>query len=808
MDGIIIGLLILIPFIYLVLLLAILNRTSSLHKLTEVLYDKIKELNNKVSALSQEVKKPAETTIQKTETINETIVKTEIIEKVEPVEEIKPIPVPEPEKETPVASIPEIKKIQPEIITPQKVPAHQPAPKQSWWETWLQKNPDMEKFIGENLANKIGIAVLVLGIAFFVKFAIDKNWINETGRVIIGLVCGGILIGVAHYFRKTYRSFSSVLVGGGLTVFYFTIAFAFHQYSLISQQAAFVIMLIITAFAVVLALLYDRLELAVLATIGGFITPFLISNGQNNYVALFTYLTILNAGLMILAWFKKWTPINFIGLFFTLIIYGGWLSNELFIKDPVAFPFKNAMLFATVFYFQFIIMNIINNLRVKRTFNAFDFIVLLSTNFLYYAAGITILQFWNNGDFKGLFTAGLGAINLLLAFIFYHKANVDKNFVFLLIGLTLTFISLAAPVQLHGNYITLFWSAEIVVLFWLYQQSRIVLLKITSLIISGLMIISLLMDWSQIYISGSALIPIMANKGFITGIVATASMFIFYLLMKKEADSYYLNGITNRSVRDFLLSAGIILIYLSGALEIYYQFNTRINTEPIYLIYLQLFSFVFAFGLLKVFRNQRSAGMLRFALTFLCFAVYLINIRSNYDISFNMLHTGAFKLHFIAHWLAAVVLFKLLYDLIMFFRKNKITWSGYQNSFTWISTASLLILLSIEMYHIVLWTNFSQKEDWEYWENLYYKAGLSILWGVCAFIMIWLGMKYSFRTLRIISLTLFTITLAKLFLYDISNIPPGGKIAAFILLGVLLLVISFMYQRLKKIIIDDGKKDK
>jgi uncharacterized membrane protein len=808
MDGIIIALLILIPFVYLILLLTILNKTSSQQRLMEVLYDKIKELNNKVSALTQELKKPAETIPQKTEPVKETIIKPVITEKAEPVEESKPILVPELEKQEIPIAIPEAKKTEPVINFPKKGAAPLPVSKQGWWESWLQNNPDIEKFIGENLANKIGIAVLVLGIAFFVKYAIDKDWINETGRVLIGLVCGGILIGVAHYFRKTYRSFSSVLVGGGLTVFYFTIAFAFHQYNLISQQAAFIIMLIITAFAVVLALLYNRLELAILATIGGFITPFLVSNGQNNYVALFTYLTILNTGLMILAWFKKWSPLNFIGLFFTLIIYGGWLSNELFIKNSVTFPFKNALLFATVFYFQFIIMNIINNLRVKRTFNAFDFIVLLSTNFLYYAAGMVILQFWNNGDFKGLYTASLGAVNLLLAFLFYHKASVDKNFVFLLIGLTLTFISLAAPVQLNGNYITLFWSAEIVVLFWLYQRSRIALLKIASLIITGLMLISLLMDWSQIYISGTTIVPVITNKGFITGMVAAASMFIFYLLMKKEAGSYYIKGVANKSVRDFLLSTGIILIYLDGALEIYYQFSTRIPGQPIYLIYLQLFSFVFAFVLLQIFRNQKSAGLLRFGLTFLCFAIYLINIRSNYDISFSMLHSGSYKIHFIAHWLAAAVLFKLLYDLIMFFRKNKITWSGYQDSFTWLSTASLLILLSIEMYHVVLWTNFSQKEDWQYWENLYYKAGLSILWGVCAFIMIWLGMKYSFRTLRIISLTLFTITLAKLFMYDISNIPPGGKIAAFILLGILLLVISFMYQRLKKIIIDDSTKDK
>jgi uncharacterized membrane protein len=77
---------------------------------------------------------------------------------------------------------------------------------------------------------------------------------------------------------------------------------------------------------------------------------------------------------------------------------------------------------------------------------------------------------------------------------------------------------------------------------------------------------------------------------------------------------------------------------------------------------------------------------------------------------------------------------------------------------------------------------------------------------VCSFAFMWLGMRYKYRTLRIISLSLFSLTLFKLFAFDIRNIPVGGKIAAFFCLGVLLLVVSFMYQRLKKIIIDDEKK--
>jgi uncharacterized membrane protein len=79
------------------------------------------------------------------------------------------------------------------ITAPATTSAAPVTPKENFLERWFKNNPDLEKFIGENLFNKIGIAVLVFGIAFFVKYAIDQNWINEYGRVAIGMGCGIIL---------------------------------------------------------------------------------------------------------------------------------------------------------------------------------------------------------------------------------------------------------------------------------------------------------------------------------------------------------------------------------------------------------------------------------------------------------------------------------------------------------------------------------------------------------------------------------------------------------------------------------------
>ncbi|HET9433839.1 MAG TPA: DUF2339 domain-containing protein, partial [Chitinophagaceae bacterium] len=235
MTGLII-LLILIPLAVFVLLITILSRTSEQQKLSESLYDRIKQLSDEIAGLTKEIKnlkQPAE--------VNPVVREEKPVHKAAPPSPIIITPPKEYKKEeiTPVIP-PDLREAEPitietkkeRIITGVKEPLKNINP-------ILKTETDLEKFIGENLLNKIGITVLVLGISFFVKFAIDKNWINETARVIIGLIAGGILIGIGHQIRNSYRSFSSVLMGGGLTVFYFTIAYAFHQYHLIGQKPAF-----------------------------------------------------------------------------------------------------------------------------------------------------------------------------------------------------------------------------------------------------------------------------------------------------------------------------------------------------------------------------------------------------------------------------------------------------------------------------------------------------------------------------------------------------------------------------------------
>ena len=272
---------------------------------------------------------------------------------------VVPIPAaPEVKTSKPAEPLPRVASIQATVTAPQpRIPL---PPQKSWWENFKEQNPDLEKFIGENLINKIGILILVLGISYFVKFAIDKDWINEPARVGIGVLAGGIVMLVAHKLRINYKAFSSVLVAGAISIFYFTITVAFHDYGLFSQTVAFIIMVVITGFSAFISVNYNRMELAALSLIGGFAAPFMVSTGSGNYVVLFTYIAILNVGILSIAYYKKWALINAMAYVFTVLLYGAWLFD---IDSTIHPPYTGALVFGFVFYLIFIVMNIVNNIR-------------------------------------------------------------------------------------------------------------------------------------------------------------------------------------------------------------------------------------------------------------------------------------------------------------------------------------------------------------------------------------------------------------------------------------------------------------
>ena len=149
---------------------------------------------------------------------------------------------------------------------------------------------DIEKFIGENLINKIGIAITVIGVAIGAKYSIENDLISPLTRIILGYLFGLGMLVFGIKLKSKYENFSAVLVSGAMAILYFITYFAFALYGLISQLAAFSIMVVFTVFTVIAPLQYSRQIIAHIGLVGAYAVPVLLSDGCGKVAVLFTYM--------------------------------------------------------------------------------------------------------------------------------------------------------------------------------------------------------------------------------------------------------------------------------------------------------------------------------------------------------------------------------------------------------------------------------------------------------------------------------------------------------------------------------------
>ncbi|WP_341221494.1 DUF2339 domain-containing protein [Polaribacter atrinae] len=817
---------VLLIFIIIYLLITNKNISSKLKDLQTSVFqldDKLRDLQQK-STSKQEVLKTKNEPVSQKET--------------EPLEKTRPIVVAKEEPIIFVSEVPEV--VKPilntdakitQIVTDKKANTREEKkqekaiPKKSWLASFKEKNPDLEKFIGENLINKIGVLILVLGISFFVKFAIDKDWINEPARVGIGVLCGSLIMMIAHKLKKNYASFSSVLVAGAISVFYLTIYIAFHEYQLFSQTIAFSIMAVITAFSALVSVSYNRQELAILSLIGGFAAPFMLSTGEGNYVVLFSYIAILNLGILAISYFKKWKIATILDFVFTYILFGGWYFLNIYKGN---FEHLGALTFATIFYFIFSIIIVLNNLKNKGVFSKIEYFILIANTFIFFGIGMLILKDLES-NFTGLFTLLLAVYNVAYATILYKKFGLDKNAIYILIGLALTFVTLTIPIQFNGNQITLFWSAEVVLLFWLSQKSKIESFKLGAIIVQVLSIISLLLDW-DLY-GDSEELPVILNPVFIAGFVVSISLFLTYWLLKKEGNivtKYFTLKINIYKTIVFI--AFVLVTYFTGVLETNYQAHQFLENTSSATSFPVTYHFVFV-ALLLFFTSKLKKNNLEKAVILLsCISIFFYILRF-YKLPIDELaENNAFSLQSnYAFYLHYIILASLIYFGVQLFKKTSTIFKikpKHSKWLPWIFVFAIVYTLSNEvMVHGIHFSSpIETVTDLEAQGNEYVKysiiekridekqdqiikIGYPILWGVFSFIFLIIGIKKQWKNLRIIALSLLGITIIKLFAYDIKNVSETGKIIAFILLGVLILIISFVYQKIKKLVNDETPED-
>ncbi len=275
--------------------------------------------------------------------------------------------------------------------------------------------------------------------------------------------------------------------------------------------------------------------------------------------------------------------------------------------------------------------------------------------------------------------------------------------------------------------------------------------------------------------------------------------------------SFLLVPLVARSADDQRIASSIvfkftafILLFSAGVLEINHQFLNRYPNTELNFLYLMLYLAVFVYAFVSVanrFKALQINWQTEIAILSVTIITYLCFTQQYFDVQANILITHSITPgHFISHWVAVLFVLLIFYHLIILCRDNL---EQMIKPASWILSAGLVLFLSLEVCLLSNALFYTPGSDINHIETIYIKTGLPVLWGMSSFALMWLGMRYKTRVLRIISLTLFSITLIKLFAFDIENIPAGGKIAAFFCLGILLLLISFMYQKVKNIISDD-----
>ena len=686
----------------------------------------------------------------------------------------------------------------------------------------IQISNELEKFIGENLINKIGIAILIIGVAIGAKYSIENDLISPLTRIILGYLLGLGLLGLSIKLRAKYENFSAVLVSGSMTIFYFITYAAYSYYELIPQLLTFVLMVVFTVFTVVTALKYNKQIIAHIGLVGAYAVPFLLSDNSGNTLVLFSYMAIINIGILVLSFKKYWKPLYYVSFVLTWLIYFSWFAFSYHLNEDFATALTFASLFFIIFYTTFLAYKLLK----KEPFEILDIILLLINSFVFYGFGYAILDEHETGSqLLGLFTLCNAMLHFIVGVVIYRLKLADKNLFYLVAGLVLVFVTISIPVQLDGNWVTLLWVGEAVLLFWIGRTKNISVYEYLSYPLMALATFSLYQDWANIYAdfylfdSFKTFTPLL-NIHFLSTVFFIAGFgFIYYLYNNKLYETALQSKKELSNLVSIIIPAILIsTVYFGFYFEIAHYFQTLFQESEVTFnkyehynnydilkfetICLLIYSMVFATTLsvinVKLIKNK-TLGHINIGLNslvvfaFLTSGLYMLSeLRENYlDVNPSEYYEiGAF--HIIIRYISFVF---LAITLFMSYKYIQETFMKFANKilFSILFHLTIVWVLSSELINVMDLSGSTQS----------HKLGLSIFWGLYSLYLIALGIWKKKKYLRIAAIALFSITLIKLFFYDISHLGTLSKTIVFVSLGILLLIISFLYNKFKHSISDE-----
>lgn len=414
---------------------------------------------------------------------------------------------------------------------PQQVPRPAAPPSAPHFLTQQSETPDrsLENRIGSQWFNRIGILAVLIGMAWFLKLAIDNHWIGTAGRVLIGVIAGAGLIEWSERFRsRGYAAFSYSLKAVGSGILYLSLWAAYSLFHLIPTPVAFAAMLAVTAFNGFISWVQDSELLALYAIVGGYSTPLLLSNGQNHELALFSYLLLLNLATLALIALRPWSRLLLGSFTGTVFFFAAW-SIQFYSRSE----FGLTAFFLALFFLLFALAPHLVRLNKKMetgSFAARDIIALILLPLANAALGF--LGFYLLVDSIGSSSAqpwiavAFAAFYLLLLRVplFLEERHIPVALRSLDLTIAVAFLTIAIPLKTHGRWLTIGWLVEGAALLWLTRVAPQRMLRAFALIALALGLCALLV------INPPASTTILFNQRFGTYLAGIA-IFVFVAIL-------------------------------------------------------------------------------------------------------------------------------------------------------------------------------------------------------------------------------------------------------------------------------------
>lgn len=689
----------------------------------------------------------------------------------------------------------------------------------------ILKSPvNWEKLIGENIINKIGIAITVLGVGIGANYAIENNLISPTARIILGYLVGLGLLGFAMKLKEKYLHFSSVLLSGAMASMYLVTYAAYTFYDLIPQLVTFGIMVAFTVFTVYASMKYDREIIALLGLVGGYAVPFLLSDNSGNVVILFSYMLLINTGVLVVAFKKYWKALYYSAFAITWGIFLFWFALQRNYSDDIFI----ALAFSTAYFLLFYTAFLAYKLLRKEEFSSFDISKILTNSFFYFGIGYIALSS-DYEEYQGLFTLFNALVHFGVSLVVFNRKLATKALQNFISGIVLIFLTLTIPIQLQGKWITIAWSLEGLLLFWLSRTKSTSIFERISYPVMILAFLSLLMDWQAyawVY-DTKELIPIF-NTLFLTSALFCASFFGIAFFSRKHPESTFLlstsslNNVLHIGVPAIL----IFSIYMTFRLEIGAFFDSletktsvKINSStssftdtypnPAIVSFRSIWLLIYTLGFVSLaavfnlgkFKSERAKEVnlvVSLMTLFFFFSAIIFEVRELRE-----LYLGVIESEYFSQGIFNILIRYLLFAFVgfnLFTIKKQLKGAPKEEKLAiWFEGLLVFTVIYILSAELVQWLDIFGFEN-------SYKLGLSILWGLSSLTLISLGIFKKKSHLRLGAMFIFSVTLAKLFLYDISHLSTISKTIVFVSLGLLLLVISFLYNKFKHRLFEDEPK--